>query len=211
MGGIINQKYTGDICAPKTFSLPLGTGTIGWKGLNCPQAAGAVSVPMDILLSGSLPPFLQSVTMTVKTDMTCMEIKTSPAEAQEEENFALQTAGGQVKLGWTDCGSAHGKAMGLSPDTITLGATTSVIGSVSVDEVVSGGSFEVDLKAGIINQKYTGDICAPKSFSLPLGTGTIGWKGLNCPQAAGAVSIPMDILLSGSLPPFLQSVTMTVK
>jgi len=119
--------------------------------------------------------------------------------------------GGNLKLAWKDCGAAHGKISGLTPDTLPLGTKTTATGTGTVDEAVSAGTFEIDLKASIISQTYKGDVCAPKSFSLPLGTGTIAWDGLKCPVAAGAVSVPMDITLGASLPGALQSVEMTIK
>merc|ERR1712232_1015161 len=109
-----------------------------------------------------------------------------------------------------DCGASHGKVTGLTPDTLPLGSKTTVTGTGTVDEAVSAGTFEIDLKASIISQTYKGDVCAPKSFSLPLGTGTIAWDGLKCPVAAGAVSVPMDITLGASLPGPLQSVGLKI-
>lgn len=119
--------------------------------------------------------------------------------------------GASLKLSYTDCGAAHGKITGLTPDALPLGSKTTATGTGSVDEAVSAGTFEMDLKASIISQTFTGDLCAAKSFSLPLGTGTIQWDGLKCPVAAGAVSVPVDITLSSSLPSALQTVDLKVK
>jgi len=120
-------------------------------------------------------------------------------------------AGGSLKLAFKDCGAAHGKSTGLTPDTVPLGQKTALIGSGNIDEGVSGGTFEIDLKASIISQTFKGDMCASKSFSLPLGTGTITWKGMKCPVAAGSVDVPIDIQLSSFLPGPLQNVQMTIK
>jgi len=119
--------------------------------------------------------------------------------------------GGSLKLAWKDCGAAHGKVTGLSPLSLPLGQTTTVTGTGTVDEAVSGGTFEIDLKASIISQTFKGDLCTAKAFNLPLGTGAITWDGLKCPVASGAVNVPTDVQLSSSLPAPLQNVQMTIK
>jgi len=116
-----------------------------------------------------------------------------------------------LKLSWKDCGAAHGKVTGVSPDVLPLGKTTTTTAAFTVDEQVPGGTFEIDLKASIISQTFTGDLCTNKPFNLPLGTGTITWKGFQCPVAAGPFSAALDIQLSSSLPPPLQEVQMTIK
>jgi cathepsin B len=126
--------------------------------------------------------------------------------------LALAEAGGSLKLAWNDCGggSTPGTVKSLSPDVVVLGSKTTVTGSGTCSEDVPGGTFEIALKASIISQTYTGDLCSPKSFSLPLGTGTIAWDGVKCPIAAGTVDIPVDITLSASLPGPLQSVGLKI-
>merc|ERR1712056_36979 len=53
-------------------------------GVQCPVAAGAVNVPVDISLSSSLPTALQNVQLTIKgassnnDDVFCMQVNTSP-------------------------------------------------------------------------------------------------------------------------------------
>jgi len=121
--------------------------------------------------------------------------------------------GGSLKLGWQDCGggSTPGTVSGLTPDSIALGAKTTVTGSGTLTgSAVPGGTFEIDLKASIISQKFTGDLCSAKSFPLPLGTGTIAWDGIKCPVNPGAVDIPVDVTLSASLPAPLQNVQLTI-
>merc|ERR1719282_321479 len=81
--------FKGDLCAAKSFSLPLGTGTIAWDGVKCPLAAGAVEVPVDITLSSALPAALQTVQLTIKgassngDDLLCMQVKTAPGTFEE--------------------------------------------------------------------------------------------------------------------------------
>ena len=48
--------------------------------------------------------------------------------------IASAGAAGTLKLTYQDCGAAHGKVTGLSPNTLTRGQKTTVTGSGSVDE-----------------------------------------------------------------------------
>merc|ERR1712232_430528 len=122
-----------------------------------------------------------------------------PVESNATEPELL---GGTLKLTWNDCGdsSTHAKVTGLSPDTITMGQTNTVTGTGTVDEQVTGGSFAINVKAGPITQKYTGDICAAKVFKMPLGLGSVKWDGMTCPLAKGSTSVKMDIQLSAAIP-----------
>merc|ERR1712226_1284088 len=76
---------SGDICKPTTWNLPLGVGSIGWSGLKCPGAAGTVSVPTEIQMSGSLPASLAKANIQIKgtsasgDKLLCMSIATAPA------------------------------------------------------------------------------------------------------------------------------------
>ena len=116
---------------------------------------------------------------------------------------------GALSLSWKDCGdvSTKGTVSSLSPTSLTLGQNTKVIGTGSVTEDVSGGQIVFGVKASIISQSFPGDLCSPKTLTLPLGVGTVTYDGMKCPLAAGAVSVPVDILLSSALPsriPFLK-------
>merc|ERR1712190_84443 len=121
--------------------------------------------------------------------------------------------GGTLKLSWSDCGdsSTHGKISGLAPDTLTLGTKTTVTGSGSVNEQVTGGSVAATVKASIITKNFNGDICKPTTWSLPLGVGSIAWSGLKCPVAAGAVAVPTEIQMSSSLPASLAKANIQIK
>lgn len=113
--------------------------------------------------------------------------------------------GGTLKLSWKDCGGAgtHAKVTSFVPDTVTLGQKTTTTGTGSVDEAVTGGTFDIDVSAGFLRQHWTGDICAQKTFKLPLGAGTITWDGMKCPIAKGSASVATDIQMSSSLPAML--------
>merc|ERR1712050_689874 len=100
------------------------------------------------------------------------EIDTAPAAGVPEPVKTVNeefVTGGTLKLNWKDCGdsSTHGKVTGLTPDTLTLGQKTTTTGTGTIDEAVTGGSFNIKVNAGILKQTFTGDICAQKTFNLP--------------------------------------------
>jgi len=113
-----------------------------------------------------------------------------------------QVNGGTLTLTWKDCGDAstHGKVTGLDTTSITLGEDTTVTGSGTVDEAITGGDFTITAKAGPITQKYAGKVCEAKEFDLPLGLGKVTWKGLSCPAAAGDLSVAVGVKLASVIP-----------
>jgi len=125
------------------------------------------------------------------------------------ENFVQ---GGTLSLNWKDCGDAStkGKVSGLTPTSLTLGKKTRVTGAGSVTEDVSAGKIAISMKASIISKTYSGDVCKAQTFTLPLGVGSITYDGVKCPVAAGAVSVPVDILLSSALPSSLAKAEITI-
>eukprot|EP00929_Paragymnodinium_shiwhaense_P112738 TRINITY_DN81002_c0_g1_i1.p2 TRINITY_DN81002_c0_g1~~TRINITY_DN81002_c0_g1_i1.p2 ORF type:complete len:177 (-),score=41.07 TRINITY_DN81002_c0_g1_i1:183-713(-) len=129
--------------------------------------------------------------------------------AEEEVGFVT---GGTLKLTWSDCGDAStkGKVTGFTPDSLTLGQKATLTGAGSLTESVTGGDYALSLKAGIISQTFTGDMCQPKTFDLPLGTGSLSWDGVKCPLPSGATSISVDVTLSAALPGALASADIKV-
>jgi hypothetical protein len=75
------------------------------------------------------------------------------------------------------------------------------VGSGSVDEQVTSGTFNAQVKAlGVTLQTCSGDFCAEATCDLPQNTGSITLGGLDCPKAAGDVSINFDVTVSASIP-----------
>merc|ERR1711907_523250 len=116
--------------------------------------------------------------------------------------------GGSLDLTWSDCGSSstHAKTTDVPPTTLELGAETAITGTGDLDKDVSGGTYDMELKAGggLIDSHFTGNNCEAKSFDLPLGLGTLAWDGISCPLAAAdSVSIGFHTKLASSLPPSL--------
>merc|ERR1711977_226250 len=122
--------------------------------------------------------------------------------------------GGELKLGWKDCGdsSYHAKVTSLTPSTLTIGANTHVVGQGNVDEQVTAGSFTITSKA-IIGpaEHFSGNVCQPKTFNLPMGLATITWDGLKCPVAKGQAAVGVDVKLAASIPAKLARTTIDLK
>merc|ERR1712154_476180 len=98
----------------------------------------------------------------------------------------------------------HGSVSDLQPPTITTGQTTTLSGTGSVNEAVAGGKFHLVMKAGLIKLlDHTGDICSADHIDLPLGVGSIDWKGMPCPVSAGEVTVDMDMNLAENVPSML--------
>jgi len=78
--------------------------------------------------------------------------------------------GGTLKVAWKDCGdsSYHAKVTDVEPTHINLGKKTSVVGSGTSDEAVTGGGFTIDAKFGSITNSWSGSVCEAKTFNLPL-------------------------------------------
>merc|ERR1712048_903109 len=123
---------------------------------------------------------------------------------------------GTLALSFTDCGdsSTHAVVKDIEPKTIVLGQKTDITGTGTVDEDVTGGSFEMKLSAaGIINEDWKGDICKPASFdvkALAIKVGTVAWKGIACPIATGAASVPLSVTLSSALPASISTSTLAL-
>merc|ERR1719198_1782390 len=115
-------------------------------------------------------------------------------------------AGGSLSLSFTDCGAKHAVTKDVSPTSLALGEDTAITGTGSLDKAVSGGTYDMELKAGggLIDSHFTGNNCEAKDFTLPLGLGTLSWDGISCPLAAAdSVSIGFHTKLAASLPPAL--------
>ena len=121
----------------------------------------------------------------------------------------VEAAGGTLALSWKDCGDSktHAKVTAVTPSSITLGAKTTISGSGTVDEDVTGGTFTMTMK-GIGGMKLLdcgGDASQQKSCDVKVGfikIGTLSFGGVTFPVKAGTISgIPkVDVSLASSLP-----------
>merc|ERR1712241_1322903 len=169
-GGIPVFSHSGDACKPDTIKLPLGLGEIAFKGFSCPLKAGAAELDLDLTLSANIPAKMAKTDISLTAaassgdKVLCVDIKTSPAMTEEKVETEVGSEGGTLKLDWSDCGdsSTHGHITALTPDTVTLGAKTSLTGKGSIDEDIQGASYKVGAKAGGIPVfSHSGDACKP--------------------------------------------------
>merc|ERR1711991_253913 len=112
-------------------------------------------------------------------------------------------AAGSLSISFKDCGAKHAVTKDVQPTTLQLGADTAITGTGSLDKEISGGTYDMELKAGggLIDSHFTGNNCEAKEFTLPLGLGTLAWDGITCPLAAAdSVSIGFHTKLAASLP-----------
>jgi hypothetical protein len=117
--------------------------------------------------------------------------------------ISTAVAGGSLSLSFKDCGAKHAVTEDVQPTSLELGADTAITGTGKLDKAVSGGTYDMELKAGggLIDSHFKGNNCEAKDFTLPLGLGTLSWDGINCPLAAAdSVSIGFHTKLASSLP-----------
>merc|ERR1711959_261571 len=120
--------------------------------------------------------------------------------AKQEE---IEMGADSLSLSFKDCGAKHAVTKDVQPTTLELGADTAITGTGSLDKAVSGGTYDMELKAGggLIDSHFTGNNCDKKAFDLPLGIGSLTWEGISCPLAAAdSVDIKFEVKLSASLP-----------
>eukprot|EP00929_Paragymnodinium_shiwhaense_P010071 TRINITY_DN114558_c0_g1_i1.p1 TRINITY_DN114558_c0_g1~~TRINITY_DN114558_c0_g1_i1.p1 ORF type:complete len:221 (+),score=32.53 TRINITY_DN114558_c0_g1_i1:105-767(+) len=121
--------------------------------------------------------------------------------------------GGLLGLTWEDCGTKEEAAtiLGFTPDQLTLGANATLKGWGDLRMPVEGGTVNIHTRAGFISDNSQADLCNPKTNDMPLNAGSVTWHGLECPVAAGPITILTDLMLSESLPRFLLRATVTIE
>merc|ERR1711970_1655601 len=168
------------------------------------------TVPLPISAMLSKTTCAKSLDSELASESPTQELP-SIASSPVDEDFVQ---GGTLKLGWKDCGdsSYHAKVTSLTPSTLTIGANTHVVGQGNVDEEVTAGSFSISSKA-IIGpaEHFSGNVCQPKTFNLPMGLATITWDGLKCPVAKGQADVGVNVKLAASIPAKLARTTIDLK
>jgi len=51
-------------------------------------------------------------------------------------------AADELAITWSDCGAKHAKTNKITPSSLPLGSETEIIGSGTVDEDVTGGTYD---------------------------------------------------------------------
>jgi len=115
-----------------------------------------------------------------------------------------------LKLSWEDCGDAttHVKIQSFSPSTITLGQSSTMVGTGSLDEDVAGATFQLDM-TGVIGKllSCSGDAATSKACNLPFGVGQLTFDAMSFPIKKGQSEVKVDIKLSEHLPASLAKTT----
>jgi len=203
--GVQVASCSGDASKDIVCKLPLGTGSITVKALPFPLAGGTISVNAQVSTSALIPTSL-AVTSTHVTafstagdDLVCLDLNTNAGVSAMEE----EVQGSPIAVTWQDCGTAstHGKITNLQPTTIQTGTAATVVGTGTLDEQVTGGTFKAVIKAsGVQVASCSGDASKDIVCNLPLGTGSITVKALPFPLAAGTISVNAVVSTSALIP-----------
>jgi len=126
--------------------------------------------------------------------------------------LASAVAADTLTLTWSDCGAKHATTTDVQPTSLTLGQETAITGTGTLDEDLTGGTYDMELKAGggLIDSHFKGNNCEAKSFDLPLGLGKLNWDGIACPMKAGTAKIGFHVTLASSLPAALATSDITL-
>merc|ERR1712166_806627 len=91
------------------------------------------------------------------------------------------------------------KINALSPDSITVPGSSTIVGSAVLDADQTSAHFSLKFKKGIIPfVSGKGNLCEDTTINLPLGAGSFTVKGLTCPIKAGNVDVEVDLSLLSS-------------
>jgi len=124
--------------------------------------------------------------------------------------FVFVANAAELKLTWSDCGDASTKTKitAFSPNAVTLGHKTTMVGTGSLSEDVAGADYDLEM-TGAIGKLLSckGDASTSKTCSLPLGVGTLSFEAMTFPLKAGASAVNVDILLKPFVPRALQTTT----
>jgi len=119
---------------------------------------------------------------------------------------------GTVAVTWEDCGAKHATVTDLEPLSVTLGTTTTLTGTGTVDEDITAAEFTAVVYAsGVKVTSCSGDGTVDIVCKLPLGAGQIAVKALDYPIAAGTVTIEAEMQTSSLLPASLAKVDAEIR
>merc|ERR1711862_19512 len=121
---------------------------------------------------------------------------------------------GTIAVTWSDCGDSdtHGKVQDLQPTSIETGTTAQVVGTGTLDEDITGGTFSAVVKAaGVTVVSCSGDASTDIVCKLPLGVGSISVNALPFPMSAGTLSINAEVKTISLIPAKLAITTTHVE
>merc|ERR1711865_58417 len=139
-------------------------------------------------------------------DVICMNVHT------RKEELEAKVARGNLAVTWSDCGAQHATVTDLSPLSIKVGSTTTLVGTGMVDEDVTSAHFTSKVSAkGVTLTTCEGDATTDIQCKLPLGAGTITVKAVEYPIAKGTVPIKVDVKTSSIIPASLAAVDVEIR
>jgi hypothetical protein len=123
--------------------------------------------------------------------------------------LAATASATDLKLTWSDCGDASTKAKitAFTPNSLTLGQSTTMTGTGQLSEDVTGATFDLEMNGVIHLLSCKGDASQSKTCNLPLGAGSLTFDAMTFPIKAGSVAVKVDIKLGANLPGALASTT----
>merc|ERR1712000_430171 len=122
--------------------------------------------------------------------------------------LANVVAAKHIDLDWSDCSSdaSHGKITSLvtDPDPLQLGSTGHVTASGTLDKDLTDAEYNIVVKVlGVKVVDNTHSMCSDNSFDIKVAgvkVGHVDVTALDCPLAAGALRVDMDLSLTGVVP-----------
>eukprot|EP00929_Paragymnodinium_shiwhaense_P083853 TRINITY_DN4480_c0_g1_i1.p1 TRINITY_DN4480_c0_g1~~TRINITY_DN4480_c0_g1_i1.p1 ORF type:complete len:254 (-),score=34.98 TRINITY_DN4480_c0_g1_i1:316-1077(-) len=167
------------------------------------------------LLDGVVPLYNTSAD-AMPIEATAEQLETMDGNASSAILRGMEYAAGRsLGLTWEDCGGKgyfpmEATITGFTPNSLALGARTTLTGWGDLRSAVQGGIVDIHTRAGFVSRSSQADLCSAKTDDMPGNAGSVTWRGLNCPVAPGPVSILSDIELSRNLPRFFLRATVTI-
>lgn len=182
-------------------NFPLNMGSIEFVGLASPIKAGEVPINVNLYISRLLPATLMETTTQVTAlgkdsgnKIFCLNVYT-------KKSAKSHLGVGILDVTWSDCGDADTKSVvhSLTPPELKQGATQHIVGTGTLSEDVNEDvNFELSQRVKFLN--CAGDAATSKKCNFPLDLGSMAFKGIQSPIAAGAVSIDVDVSMSKLIP-----------
>lgn len=125
--------------------------------------------------------------------------------------LASTAAATDLAVTWSDCGdsSYHVKMTDVQPSVITMGGTTTITGSGTLDEDITDAvTFDLAMETQFVDCKGVGS--TGKKCNFPLALGSIDFLGMQTPFKAGEIPVNVDVLISRTLPASLLETTTLV-
>jgi len=143
----------------------------------------------------------------VPADQKPVEMKTTPMVGSPKI--------GRVAVEWNDCGNgqAASKIVSMTPNALSLGGKTNIVGTGMLSQSISGGNFSVKMASGLAGLTlfdFSGDLCTTEKKHSLDGLMSLTWEGMTCPLPAGSSSVTVGLYVSSLIPPIAASTTTTV-